>query len=148
MQSRGIGHLGALALLLALILLAPSNSLADDDCTAELTIEMIRTEGKESEEAEPEEEEPEEGEETEAEPVEMTYTFQVDVTVEENCAVVQFDVVTRESLPDGEFRSIRMPRRLTARGGPASEQVKLKTSSENTLMSWEVEQTDCRKCGG
>ena len=114
------------ALVLATVTFAlVTGTSAYNDCTASVKGDLMRTEvGR----------------------VETTLAFKVDISVQEECATVYYELVTEEQTPDGETEVKKKSLRTRLRNGQTSKGVKFQHRNENKLIRWSFDIVECRKC--
>lgn len=63
----------------------------------------------------------------------VTLEFRVDLTTEKDCSSVAYDLVLEVKLPNGQWKSLRIPRKAEIDNGSASETVDYKMTDLELL---------------
>jgi hypothetical protein len=111
--------------VLGMILLAGFPEAAARDCNATLSISQARTEP------------------------ERTFTrhvFQIDVSVVEACAVVEFHVILETRKAGQETQTVKKYRKVRFRTRQLTTGHTYTADPDVDVLSWRVEQLECREC--
>lgn len=74
------------------------------------------------------------------------YVFGVEVSSQESCAVVHFDLITVEAEPNSEPQTKTVSKQAKVHDGSLTMKVNHIVSSDSSLISWEFKLTACNKC--
>ncbi|MDX1388603.1 MAG: hypothetical protein R3344_05410 [Acidobacteriota bacterium] len=74
------------------------------------------------------------------------YEFQVEVTVNEDCAQVHYDLVIEELLPNGQTKKVRKARFAKLNDGSFNEVVEHKMSADLEMLGFEAKIVSCEIC--
>lgn len=72
--------------------------------------------------------------------------FEVEVSVQENCAEVHFEIVLDVTIPNGQHKKIRVPRFIKINDGSQSMMVEYELPEGQTLTGHESRITECSVC--
>lgn len=71
--------------------------------------------------------------------------FLVEITTEESCSEIVYDVVLDVKLPNGQWKSVRLSRQAEVQGGALSQSVE-HTMSDLELLEYRAEPVACTRC--
>lgn len=115
--------LQALIVIAVLACLTPA-AATENECTAETAVKLEnRTEENES----------------------VRLKFLVDITTEESCSEITYDVVLDLKLPNGQWKSVRLSRQTEVQGGSSSQTVE-HTMADLELLEFRAETISCNRC--
>jgi len=109
----------------AMVLVAGFQEVAARDCDATLSIDRVRTEP------------------------ERTFTrhvFQIDVSVREQCAVVEFNVVLETRRANKDTQTVKKYRKVRYRTRQLTTSYSYTADPDVDVLSWKLEQLECREC--
>jgi len=109
----------------AMVLVAGFQEVAARDCDATLSIDRVRTEP------------------------ETTFTrhvFKIDVSVREQCAVVEFNVVLETRRANEDTKTVKKYRKVRYRTQQLTTSYSYTADPDVDVLSWRVEQLECREC--
>ena len=112
------------AAVLGMLLAAGFQEVAAD-CNATLSIRQARTE--------------QEGTFT-------RHVFQIDVSVVEQCAIVEFNVILETRRANQDTQTVRKYRKVRYRTRQLTTNHSYTTDPDVGVLSWSVEQLECREC--
>ena len=112
------------AILVMLMATAAPAATTQGDCEAEAAVKL----DKRTEEAEG-----------------VRLEFLVDITTEESCSEIAYDVVLDVKLPNGQWKSVRLSRQAEVSGGAFSGTVE-HTMSDLELLEYRAEAVSCSRC--
>lgn len=116
------GRIGVAYLMLGMLMpLAGAVGSPADECSAEVTATL----------------------EDEADP---DLQFDVEVTTEEDCAEVLYDLVIEERLPNGQANLVRKARTVTVTEGTLTEVVEHTLPEGHALLGFEAKVVKCTRC--
>ena len=109
----------------AMVLVAGFQEVAARDCDATLSVDRVRTEP------------------------ERTFTrhvFQIDVSVREQCAVVEFNVVLETRRANEDTQTVKKYRKIRYRTRQLTTSYSYTADPDVEVLSWKLEQLECREC--
>lgn len=71
--------------------------------------------------------------------------FLVDITTEESCSEITYDVVLDVKLPNGQWKSVRLSRRAEVSGGSSTQTVE-HTMTDLELLEYRARPVSCNRC--
>lgn len=72
--------------------------------------------------------------------------FEVEVSVQEDCAEIHFEVVLDVTIPNGQHKKVRIPRFIKINDGSQSMMVEHELPKGQTLTGHESRITECSTC--
>jgi hypothetical protein len=108
-----------------MLVAAGVQDIAARDCDATLSINRVRTEP------------------------ERTFTrhvFQIDVSVREECAVVEFNVILETRATGQDTQTVKKYRKVRYRTRQLTTSYSYTTDPDVDVLSWRTEQLECREC--
>ena len=72
--------------------------------------------------------------------------FEVEVSVQENCAEIHFEVVLDITIPNGQHKKVRIPRFIKINDGSQSMMVEHELPAGQTMTGHESRVTECSVC--
>jgi hypothetical protein len=85
-------------------------------------------------------------ERTESERTFTRHVFQIDVNVQEQCAVVEFNVALQVREPGQDARTVNKYRKVRYRTRQLTTAHEYTADPDVDVLSWKVEQISCREC--
>ncbi len=104
-------------------------ALAQEECDADLTPELVRKES---------------GDETGG--VGTRYTFDVEVNTEADCAIVRFELVARVQRPNGDEETDTRSAMVKLSNGSITQQMLYNLELDNELLEWKFKLVKCEPC--
>ncbi len=115
--------LTVLSLVAFLVAFVPAAAM-ESDCKAETAVKLDkRTEENEA----------------------VRLEFLVDITTEESCSEITYDVVLDVKLPNGQWKSVRLSRQAEVSGGAFSGRVE-HTMTDLELLEYRAVPVSCSRC--
>ncbi len=84
---------------------------------------------------------------TEQEGTFTRHIFKIDVSVVEQCAIVEFSVILETRKAGQDTQTVRKYRKVRYRTQQLTTSHSYTTDPDVDVLSWKVEQLECRKCG-
>ena len=114
-----------IAAVLGMLMAAGAQEIVAQDCEATISVNRVRTEP------------------------ETTFTrhvFQIDVSVREQCAVVEFNVVLETRRANEDTQTVKKYRKVRYRTRQLTTSYSYTADPDVDVLSWKVEPLECREC--
>jgi hypothetical protein len=72
--------------------------------------------------------------------------FTVDISTNETCATIEYDLIIEIQLENGHVKKVRKPRRVKLSDGSLTEYVRHEMSNTSRMVEYEVKLVDCSSC--
>jgi len=72
--------------------------------------------------------------------------FTVDVSSDESCAKIEYDLIIEIQLENGQIKKVRKPRQVKLADGSLTEIVRHEMSNTSRMVQYEVKLVECAVC--
>ena len=110
-----------LGAIVVILMLAPFTVLAEDDCSANVSASLDRQEGS-------------------------SLQFEVEVSTSASCAHIEYDLIIKVQLSNGQLKHVRKPRVVKVNDGSLTEIVEHRLADGESMLSYEAKVVKCSKC--